>query len=143
MLVVNGSIANSATTMNSGAVLSGIGTVGALTVKSGGVFAPGPIGAPGTMTVAGNLAFQSGAMYIVQVTPSAASSANVTASGKATLAGTVDALFASGSYMTKNYTIVSAAGGAPARSIRLATRGSARGLCREPELHRRPTRSSI
>ena len=79
MLVVNGSIANSATTINSGAVLSGIGTVGALTVKSGGAFAPGPIGTPGTMTVAGNLAFQSGAMYIVQVTPSAASSANVTA----------------------------------------------------------------
>ena len=119
-----------------GAVLSGIGTVGALTVKSGGTFAPGPIGAPGTMTIAGNLAFQSGAMYIVQVTPSAASSANVTASGTATLAGTVDALFASGSYMTKNYTILSAAGGRVGTFDTLATVGLPAGFAAISELHR-------
>ena len=48
-----------------------------------------PVGTPGTMTVAGNLAFQSGALYLVQVNPSNASSTNVT--GAATLAGTVPA----------------------------------------------------
>ena len=35
-LVVNGSIANSAVTVNAGAMLGGIGTVGATTINSGG-----------------------------------------------------------------------------------------------------------
>ena len=63
------------------------------------------------MTVQGNLAFQSGALYSVQVNPSTASSANVTAGGSATLAGTVQAAFASGSYVSRTCTILSAAGG--------------------------------
>jgi outer membrane autotransporter protein len=106
-LTVNGSIANSAVTVNAGAMLSGAGTVGGLTINSGATFAPG--NSPGTMTVAGNLAFQSGALYVVQVTSSTASSTN--ASGSAALAGTVQAAFASGSYATRAYTILSAAGG--------------------------------
>jgi uncharacterized protein with beta-barrel porin domain len=104
---VNGSIANSAVTVNAGAMLSGTGTVGATTINSGATFAPG--NSPGTMTVAGNLAFQSGALYVVQINSSTASSTNVT--GSATLAGTVQAAFASGSYATRTYTILSAAGG--------------------------------
>jgi autotransporter-associated beta strand protein len=108
-LFVNGSIANSAVTVNSGAMLAGTGTVGATTIASGATFAPGS--SPGTMTVAGNLAFQSGALYLVQVNPTTASSANVTAGGSATLAGTVQAAFASGSYVTRTYTILSASGG--------------------------------
>jgi autotransporter-associated beta strand protein len=108
-LIVNGSIANSAVTINAGAVLSGIGTVGATTINSGGTFAPG--NSPGTMTVSGNLAFQAGALYLVQVNPSTASSANVVAGGSAALAGTVSAAFASGSYVARTYTILSAAGG--------------------------------
>jgi uncharacterized protein with beta-barrel porin domain len=88
--------------------LGGTGTVGSVTMPSGSTFAPGS-GAPGTtMTVAGNLAFQSGALYLVQVSPASASSANVT--GTASLAGTVRALFASGT-LTRSYTILSAAGG--------------------------------
>ena len=75
-LVVNGSIANSAVTVNAGATLAGTGTVGATTIRSGGTFAPG--NSPGTITVQGNLAFQSGAIYLVQVNPAIASSANVT-----------------------------------------------------------------
>jgi hypothetical protein len=95
--------------VNSGATLAGIGTVGPTTINSGGIFAPGT--SPGTMTVQGNLAFQSGAIYLVQVNPSTASSTNVTAGGSATLAGTVQAAFASGSYAARTYTILSAAGG--------------------------------
>jgi autotransporter-associated beta strand protein len=106
-LTVNGSIANSAVMVNSAATLSGTGTVGATTIMSGGTFAPG--NSPGTMTVAGNLAFQSGALYLVQVNSTTASSTNVT--GSATLAGTVQAAFASGSYATRTYTILLAAGG--------------------------------
>src|SRR5262249_44234533 len=107
MLIVNGSIANSTITVNSGGTLAGTGTVGATTIMSGGTFAPG--NSPGTMTIAGNLAFQSGAIYLVQINPSTASSTNV--SGSATLAGTVQAAFVPGSYVTRTYTIISAAGG--------------------------------
>ena len=110
-LLVTGSIANSAITVNNGGLLTGTGTVGATTILSGGTFAPGPIGTPGAMTVQGSLAFQSGALYLVQVNPSNASSANTLAGGSAALAGTVQAAFASGSYVSRTYTILSAAGG--------------------------------
>jgi outer membrane autotransporter protein len=106
-LTVNGSIANSVVTVNSGAMLSGTGTIGGLLIASGATFAPG--NSPGTMTVQGNLAFQSGALYLVQVNSTTAS--NTVVSGSATLAGTVQAAFASGSYATRAYTILSAAGG--------------------------------
>ena len=56
----------------------------------------------------GNLAFQSGALYLIQVTPSRASSTNVT--GTATLAGMVDAVFAPGNYIGKQYTILESTG---------------------------------
>jgi autotransporter-associated beta strand protein len=97
-------------TINSGGTLTGTGSVGATQVNAGGIFSPGN-GTPGTsMTVTGNLAFQSGAIYLVQVNPSTASFANV--SGSATLGGaTVNAVFASGSYVSKRYTILTAAGG--------------------------------
>jgi autotransporter-associated beta strand protein len=106
-LEVDGTIATSSgVTVNAGGTLAGIGSVGNTQVNAGGTFAPGS-GVPGTMSVAGNLAFQSGAIYLVQVNPSTASSATVT--GTATLAGaTVNAAFASGSYVAKQYTILTA-----------------------------------
>ncbi|WP_244521900.1 autotransporter outer membrane beta-barrel domain-containing protein [Bradyrhizobium embrapense] len=81
----------------------------ALTI--GGTLAPGSAANPtGSLTVAGNLAFQSGAIYGVQVTPSAAASTNVL--GAVTLGGaTVNATFANGSYISKQYTILSATNG--------------------------------
>ena len=75
---------------------------------SGGTFAPGSGIAGSSMTVSGNLAFQSGAIYLVQVSPSTASFANV--SGSATLAGSVQAVFAPGSYVTRQYTILHSSG---------------------------------
>ncbi|WP_283809989.1 autotransporter outer membrane beta-barrel domain-containing protein [Bradyrhizobium forestalis] len=113
-LEVDGSIAASTNvTVNSGATLSGTGIVdpATTTIMSGGTLAPGNAANPtGTLTITGNLAFQSGALYLVQVTPSAASSTAV--SGTATLTGaTVNAVFASGSYVTKQYTILTASGG--------------------------------
>ena len=119
-LIVNGSIASSSlTTVNSGAALLGSGTVGSTVINSGGFLVPGPVGTPGTMTVAGNLAFQSGAFYVVQVNPTTASSTNV--SGTASLAGTVGAIFAPGSYMARSYTILTAAGGLTGTFDALAT----------------------
>lgn len=105
-LEVDGSIASSSgVTVNSGTVLSGAGTVSTTTVNNGGTLMPGN-GTPGTsLAISGNLAFQSGALYLVQVNPSAASSVNVT--GATTLNGaTVNAVFASGDYISKKYTIV-------------------------------------
>ena len=128
---MNGSIANSAVTRESGCMLAGIGTVGATTITSGGMFAPGS--APGTMTVQGNLAFQSGALYLVQVNPSTASSAN--ASGTATLAGTRAARVRPRQLRTRNYTIVSAAGGRSG-TFEPLHREPAGGLHGLPELHR-------
>jgi len=92
-----------------GGTLTGTGSVTTLTM-SGGTFAPGN-GTPGSsMTVSGNLAFQSSAFYLVQLNPATSSFANVT--GNATLGGaTVNAMFANGTYVAKQYTILTATGG--------------------------------
>jgi autotransporter-associated beta strand protein len=111
VLDVDGSIASSSlTSVNAGGFLKGFGTIGNATINSGGAFDPGN-GAPGTFTtVSGNLAFQSGARYAVFVDPSTAAFAKVT--GQATLNGaTVSAVFANGSYISKQYTILTANGG--------------------------------
>jgi autotransporter-associated beta strand protein len=121
-LIVDGSIASSSlTSVSSGATLGGSGTVGPTIINAGGTFAPGSAGAPGAMTVAGNLAFQSGALYVVQVNPTTASSTNV--SGTASLAGTVQAAFAAGSSVSRTYTILSAAGGRSGTFGSLTTTG--------------------
>ena len=101
-LEVNGTItASSGFTINSGGTLVGTGNIDppTMTVMSGGTFAPGTPGVPGTsMTVTGNLAFQSGANYIVQLNSSTSTFANVT--GTAALGGAnVLAAFTPGSYM--------------------------------------------
>src|SRR5262249_43563797 len=90
VLVVNGSIARSSlTTVNTGAVLFGSGTVGSTLVNAGGFLVPG--NSPGTMNVAGDLTIQRNAFYVVQVNPQTASRMNV--SGSASLDGTVAAVF--------------------------------------------------
>jgi uncharacterized protein with beta-barrel porin domain len=114
-------------------ILAGTGTVGSFTMISGSTFAPGSFtfcfisvvscqATPGTsMRVAGNLAFQSGASYLVQVNPTATSFATVT--GRASLAGTVQAVFAPGSYDARTYTILSASGGIVGTFNSLSTTG--------------------
>jgi hypothetical protein len=111
-VVLNGANNASYVDVYSGGTLGGTGTLDPLTVTihSGATFAPGTPGVPGTsMTIAGNLAFQSGVLYLVYVNPTTASFANVT--GAASLAGTVNAVFASGSYVSKQYTILTTTGG--------------------------------
>jgi len=110
LLSVNGSIASSSlTTVNAGGTLGGSGIVGN-TLVAGGTFNPGN-GTPGSsMTVAGNLAFQSAGIYMVQLNPATSSLAQV--SGVTTPGGaTVDAVYAAGSYVSKQYTILSSTGG--------------------------------
>jgi uncharacterized protein with beta-barrel porin domain len=90
--------------------LSGAGTVTGANTTISGTFSPGN-GTPGSaMAIVGNLAFQSGAQYMVQLNPATSTLANVT--GTATLTGaTVNASFAAGSYVAKQYTILTATGG--------------------------------
>jgi uncharacterized protein with beta-barrel porin domain len=108
-LLVNGDLSAASSLTVSGGVLGGTGIVGNTQINSGGTFAPGTPGMPGTsITVSGNLAFQSGALYLVQVNSSSSTMANVT--GTATLAGDVLAAFAPGSYVTKQYDILHSAG---------------------------------
>jgi uncharacterized protein with beta-barrel porin domain len=108
-LLVNGDLSSASSLTVSGGVLGGTGTVGNTQINSGGTFAPGTPGVPGTsMTVSGNLAFQSGALYLVQVNQSSSTMANVT--GTASLAGNVLAVLAPGSYVTRQYDILHSAG---------------------------------
>jgi T5SS/PEP-CTERM-associated repeat protein/autotransporter-associated beta strand protein len=105
LLAVNGTAA--AVTVNAGGTLGGNGTVGNTTIN-GGALAPG--NSIGTLTVAGNLVLTSAASYMVEVSPANADRTNVT--GTAALGGaTVNASFAAGTYVAKQYTIVNATGG--------------------------------
>ena len=71
-------------TVANGGTLAGTGTVASTTVASGGILQPGS-GGQGKLQINGSLAFQSGALYLVQVTSSGAAFANV--AGTATLTG--------------------------------------------------------
>jgi uncharacterized protein with beta-barrel porin domain len=95
------------TTVDAGATLCGTGTVGNTTVN--GALAPGG-GTPATFNVHGSLTFSSAASYMIALTPTAASRTNVV--GTANLGGaTVNANFAAGSYVAKQYTILNTTGG--------------------------------
>jgi uncharacterized protein with beta-barrel porin domain len=106
VLRVDGSIASSSmTTVNAAGSLSGIGTVGSVTVN--GLFAPGQGVVGGVMTVSGSLVLNAAATYLVEVTPATSTSSIVT--GNANLGGaTLGASFAAGSYVAKKYTVLTA-----------------------------------
>jgi autotransporter-associated beta strand protein len=108
-LAVNSSLtATSGITVNSGGALGGTGTVGNTTIASGGALAPG--NSIGTIIVNGNLTFNAGGFYTVEVSPTAADRTNVT--GTATLTGaTVQAVALPGSFRSQTYTILNATGG--------------------------------
>jgi uncharacterized protein with beta-barrel porin domain len=108
-LLVDGTLPNSTMAVSAGATLGGSGTVGS-TVVDGGTLAPGGANLFGPLTVQGNLSFTAAATYLIQVSPLDAGRTNVT--GTATLGGaTVSAVFAPGTYITKQYTFVNATGG--------------------------------
>jgi autotransporter-associated beta strand protein len=99
----------SSVTVNAGGRLTGTGTIDPLTVTigSGGMLIAGN-GTAGTSTrIEGNLALESGALYGVALNPATSSFTGVT--GTATLGGaTVNASWASGAYVAKQYTILTA-----------------------------------
>jgi uncharacterized protein with beta-barrel porin domain len=101
---VSGVVVQSGTLFDNNAI-----TATSVTINGGATLAPGLPGSVGTLTVNGTLAFQPGAFYLVQVTPSAASSTTV--NGTASLAGTVEAAFAPGAYLSRQVSILHASGG--------------------------------
>jgi autotransporter-associated beta strand protein len=105
-LDIEGSIASSSLTTVNG-LLRGAGTLGNTLVASDGLFRPGNT-AGTSLTVAGNLAFQSGAQYLVVVNSQGSTSARV--SGTASLSGNVQPSFQS-SNLLPQYTILTANGG--------------------------------
>ena len=104
-LSVNGDISSSSgVTVNSGGTLGGTGNVPDVVVGAGGTLAPG--NSVGTITVSGNLTFNSGSTYAVELSSAGADRTNVT--GTATLAGTVAVSSTAGSSLSNRYTILSA-----------------------------------
>ena len=146
-LEVDGSIASlSNVTVNSGATLSGTGIVdpATTTIMAGGTLAPGNARNPaGILTITGNLAFQSAAIYRINVNPSTASFTNVT--GSATLGGaTVNAVFNSASYVNKLYSILTASGGVSGTfASGVANTNSARRASKPASATTRPTPTSM
>lgn len=107
-LMVNGSIASSSLTrVEAATLLGGSGTVGTTQIN-GGTLSPG--NSIGTLSVAGSLTLTAASTYLVEVSPTA--SDTVQATGTANPGGaTVRAVFAPGAYVSRRYTILSAAGG--------------------------------
>ncbi|HGM5376899.1 TPA: S8 family serine peptidase, partial [Serratia marcescens] len=82
-LAVNGSI-TSAVSVQNGGIVGGSGTVGSLTARRGGTVAPG--NSIGTLNVAGNVSFEPGSRYAVEVGPNGQSD-RIQSSGAATIGG--------------------------------------------------------
>jgi uncharacterized protein with beta-barrel porin domain len=88
------------------ATLDGTGGVGGAVITNSAV-APGVSASRSTLQINGNLTFNPGGILSTTISPSAASLVNV--AGTATLTGaSVNAQFASGSFATKSYTILTA-----------------------------------
>ncbi|WP_083358482.1 autotransporter outer membrane beta-barrel domain-containing protein [Pseudomonas antarctica] len=82
LLAINGSLTSDVTVSQSGKV-GGSGRIGSLTAKSGGTVAPG--NSIGTLNVAGNVTFDAGSTYAVELSPTR--SDRIVAGGTATLNG--------------------------------------------------------
>jgi uncharacterized protein with beta-barrel porin domain len=107
ILSVNGSLANSTFTVDSGGTLGGTGTVGTAVIN-GGTLKPGNSG--GTLNVSGNLTFTAASTYLVEISSTGAARTNVT--GTATLGGAgVATSFAGAGVVQHQYTILNATGG--------------------------------
>ncbi len=104
-LAVNGSLL-SAIQVQSGATLSGTGSVGNVLINAGGTLAPG--NSIGTLDVDGDLVFGPNSVYQVE-TDAAGNADRVVVSGLASLAGAVQVLAENGSYApSTSYNILSA-----------------------------------
>ncbi|WP_210215459.1 autotransporter-associated beta strand repeat-containing protein [Pseudoxanthobacter soli] len=114
LVLQNGSSANSAFVVGSGGVLSGTATIGSLVIDNGGTASPGY--SPGTLTVAGNVRFASGSVYLVDVYADGSHDL-ITAGGTANISGGTVQVVAEAGYAASKatYTILTADGGVSGR----------------------------
>lgn len=106
ILRVDGDISQSSlTTVNAGGALFGAGIVGNTVIASGGIYAPGDGGPGSSMQVQGDLTFQPGSVYGVQV-GSGSSTSHALVMGNVTLDGTVGVALYPGSTVKKHYSIM-------------------------------------
>ncbi|MDM1836951.1 autotransporter serine protease [Serratia marcescens] len=82
-LAINGSV-TSAVSVQSGGIVGGSGTVGSLIARRGGTVAPG--NSIGTLNVAGDVSFEPGSRYAVEVGPNGQSD-RIQSGGAATIGG--------------------------------------------------------
>ncbi|MBH2891738.1 autotransporter outer membrane beta-barrel domain-containing protein [Serratia marcescens] len=82
-LAINGSVTSDVSVQNGG-IVGGSGPVGSLTARRGGTVAPG--NSIGTLNVAGNVSFEPGSRYAVEVGPNGQSD-RIQSSGAATIGG--------------------------------------------------------
>lgn len=117
-LAANGSLmSSSGVTVGVDGTLGGTGTVPSTTVS--GALAPG--NSIGTITVNGNLTFNAGSAYQVELAGAANDRTNVT--GAATLAGTTQATYSGSTFTRAPNTILSATGGLVGTFQNLTTTG--------------------
>ena len=111
-LEIDGNIASPNVIVNSGATLSGVGTVGDPTIAAGGTLAPGNAANPyGTLTLGGPLTFQQGSFYNVNITPTQNSFTQVNGT-TAINGGTVQVQAGAGTYANNSrYTILTSTAG--------------------------------
>ncbi|MGW8466622.1 autotransporter domain-containing protein [Pseudomonas sp. CLCA07] len=120
-LAINGSLASTVTVNDSG-ILGGNGRIGGLTAKRGGTVAPG--NSIGTLQVAGDVTFEPGSTYAVELSPT--SSDQIVAGGKAVIDGATVSLSLENSptlltprevesLLGNQYNILQAAGGIEGR----------------------------
>ncbi|WP_100174631.1 autotransporter outer membrane beta-barrel domain-containing protein [Bradyrhizobium nitroreducens] len=119
-LIVNGTLP-SVVTVNGG-YLGGIGTVGGIVLNNGGMVAPG--NSIGTLNVSGNVTFNAGSTFQVEINPGGQSD-KIAATGTATLnGGTVQIVpLGAGFLANTQYTILTATGGVSGTFATLTTSG--------------------
>lgn len=114
-LRVSGHLGQADVGVASGAAIEGTGTLGGLSLRSGGRAAPGLDGI-GTLSAEGNVLFEAGSTFQVKA-DAAGNGDRISAGGTATLrGGLVDVQAQAGAYRANTtYTILSAAGGVDGR----------------------------
>jgi outer membrane autotransporter protein len=128
-VVLNGT--NSATNITvSGGTLAGNGTIDpspstTVTINSGGILAPGPVGGIGTLTIDGTLVFNANSAYAVQIGVGAGNNSNTAVTGTASLDGngTVTVTPQLGHY-NATYQILTTTGGLTGPFAGLSVNGS-------------------
>jgi uncharacterized protein with beta-barrel porin domain len=105
---VGASAVNNSGTINVANAATFGGSPATLTNQAGGILNLAGGASPGRLTLGGNMVFQTGSSYAVLVNPMLAS--QISAGGFATLAGTVQATFLPGSYLTRSYDILTSSG---------------------------------